>query len=258
LSLAFLGKPPYQDLVLGVNMDIHKLSAQKREILGRKVKTLRKEGLLPANLYGKKIKSESLQVKLTDFVPIYKEAGETGVISLTVSGKSKGKGEEVSVLVANLQKDPISDSPIHVDFRKVDLKEKITAAVPVEFTGEAPCEKTGIGTVVQYLDEVEVEALPTDLPEKFEVDVSVLTEVDQAIYLKDLKIDKAKVTLKDDIQKIIAKVEPPQKVEEEAPPAEEVPVEGEVAGAPSGEVPSEEATEAPVPASNEKQTPSEP
>lgn len=221
-------------------MDIQKLIAQKREVLGRKVSALRQKQILPGNLYGKKIKSQALQVQLDDFLSVFKEAGETGVINLSFAG---GKGETTSVLVANVQKNPVTDAPIHVDFRKVDLKEKITASVPVGFVGEAPCEKTGVGTVVQYVDEVEVEALPTDLPEKFEIDVSGLAEVDQAILLKDLKFDRTKITLQDDLEKIVAKVEPPQKIEEEVPTplaeevgttaqegepvAEEMPAEGE-------------------------------
>ena len=207
-------------------MDIHKLAAQKREILGRKVKTLRTEGILPVNLYGKKIVSQALQVPMKDFITVYKEAGETGVINLSIAGK--GKKDEVSVLVSNLQKDPTTENPIHADLRKVDLKEKIVAEVPIETIGESPCEKTGTGTAVQYIDEVEVEALPTDLPDKFEVDVSILTEVDQAIHLSELIYDKAKVSIKDDLEKIVIKVEPPQKIEEEAPKvAEEVISEGE-------------------------------
>ena len=230
MSLAFIGK-----------MDTHKLKAQKRIVFGRKVNALRKEGLLPANIYGKNIKSLAVQINLDDFVPVYKEAGEAGVINLMINGK--GKGEELSVLVANLQKDPTRDFPLHVDFRKVDLKEKIMASVPIEFKGEAPCEKTSVGTVVQYIDEVEVEALPTDLPEKFEIDISVLTDVDQAIFLKDLKYEKSKISLKDDFEKIVAKVEPPQRVEEEpAPVAEEAaPGVGEV---PAGETEGEEAVAA--------------
>ena len=235
-------------------MDIQNLSAQKREVVGRKVKTLRQGGILPGNLYGKKIKSLSLQVKLNEFLPVYKEAGETGVINLSFG---KGKKDDVSVLVANLQKDPVSDSLVHVDFRKVDLKEKITAGVPVELLGEAPCEKTGVGTVVQYVTEVEVEALPTDLPEKFEVDVSTLFEVDQAIYLKDIKVDKTKVSIKDDTEKIVVKVEPPQKIEEEAPPAEEAAPEGEAGVTPEGEAVPQEGGEAPTVAPQEKETPSE-
>jgi large subunit ribosomal protein L25 len=204
------------------------LEAQIRKVTGRKVKILRKEGLLPANIYGKKIKSQAVQVKALDFKKAYEEAGETGLISLKVQGE-KGKGEDRAVLVSSVQFNPLTDAVVHVDFRQVDLKEKVTAAVPVELMGESPAEKGGIGTVVQYIDEIEVEALPGDLPEKFEIDASGLSEVDQAVFVSDLKYDKAKVEVKNDPGEIIVKVEPPQKEEVVAPPVtEEVPAEGEV------------------------------
>lgn len=196
------------------------LKAEKRTIEGRKVKNLRKEGTLPGNVYGKKIKSQAVQVNLKDFEKTYKEIGETGLLTLSIGS------EERPVLIHNLQLNPISDDPVHVDFLQVDLKEKVEADIPVELIGESPTEKQAIGTVVQYLNEIKVEALPTDLPEKFEVDISVLVEVDQSIMIKDLKYDKAKVEVKTNPDEIVAKVEPPQKEEVvEAPPS---PAEGEV------------------------------
>lgn len=206
-------------------MDKQTLEAQVRKITGRKVKTLRKEGILPANVFGKKTKSQSLQLKLSDFSKIYQKVGETGLVLLMI-----GK-EEKPVLIANVQKDPLSDLPIHVDFHQVDLKEKVEAGVAVEVVGESPVEKQSLGTVVLHLDEVKVEALPGDLPEKFEINAANLTKVDQVILAKDLDFAKDKVELKIDPETIIVKVEPPQKVEEVAPtptPAEEaVPAEGE-------------------------------
>ena len=220
------------------------LEAKVRKITGRKVKTLRKEGLIPANIYGKKVKSQAIQVMALDFKKAYEEAGETGLISLKVQGE-KGKAEDRAVLVSNVQIDPLSDAAVHVDFRQVDLKEKVTASVPVELVGESPAEKGSLGTVVQYIDEIEVEALPTDLPEKFEVDASGLTEVDQAVFVSDLKYDKAKVEIKNDSGEIIVKVEPPQKEEVVvAPVTEEVPVEGE-APKEEEEAPKEGETQAP-------------
>ncbi len=212
-------------------MDKQVLKAEVRKVSGRKVKNLRKEGILPANVSGKKIKSEAVQVSLKDFEKVYKEVGETGLLMLQV-----GSGER-PVLIHNLQLNPVTGSLIHVDFLQVDLKEKVSAEVPVELTGESPAEKQAIGTVVQQLNEIEVEALPTDLPEKFQVSVEGLMEVDQAIFVKDLKVDKTKVELKADPDAIIAKVEPPQKEEVviPSPVAEgEVPVEGV---APTGETP---------------------
>lgn len=203
-------------------MDKQVLTGQKRTVSGRKVKNLRKEGILPANIFGKKIKSEAVQFSLKDFEKTYKEVGETGLLTLVIEGgKTK---DEKAVLVSNVQIDPMTDTPTHVDFRQVDLKEKVTANVAVEMEGEAPAEKAGIGTAVLYVNEIEVEALPADLPEKFTVDVSSLAEVDQAIYVKDLSVDRAKVTLNAEADTIVVKVEPPQK-EEVAPPT---PAEGEV------------------------------
>ncbi|OGM83157.1 hypothetical protein A2376_00870 [Candidatus Woesebacteria bacterium RIFOXYB1_FULL_47_31] len=221
------------------------LEAKVRKITGRKVKTLRKEGLIPANIYGKKVKSQAIQVMALDFKKAYEEAGETGLISLKVQGE-KGKAEDRAVLVSNVQIDPLSDAAVHVDFRQVDLKEKVTASVPVELVGESPAEKGSLGTVVQYIDEIEVEALPTDLPEKFEVDASGLTEVDQAVFVSDLKYDKAKVEIKNDSGEIIVKVEPPQKEEVVAAPVtEEVPVEGEAPKEAGEEAPVEGGAQAP-------------
>lgn len=217
-------------------MDAKTLTAEPRKVVGRKVKKIRLAGAVPANIFGKRIKSEAIQVAAKDFEKIYKEAGETGLIELKVGVKTH------PVLVANLQRHPVTDIPIHVDFRQVDLKEKVVAKVPVEMVGEAPAERSGIGTAVLYINEIEVEALPTDLPEKFIVDVGSLAEVDQAILVKDLKVDRAKVALKVEEEGILVKVEPPQKEEVAPPPAPaegEVPAAGEAAPAPVGEAPAE-------------------
>ncbi len=206
-------------------MDKNVLKAESRKIVGRKVKNLRKQGLLPANVSGNKVKSLALQLPLSDFEEIYKEVGETGLIDLHVGSETK------PVLVHNVQKHALTDEVIHVDFLQVDLKVKVEADVPVEVVGESPAEKQALGTVVQHLNTIKVEALPMDLPEKFEVSIESLAEVDQAIHVKDLKYDKAKVEVKTNEEEIVVKVEPPQKEEViEAPvPAEgEVPAEGAV------------------------------
>ena len=197
------------------------LKSEKRELFGRKVKRLRKAGKIPANIFGKKIKSEAISVDNKEFIEVFEKAGETQIIDLT--GKP--------VLVSNTQVDPISAEYLHVDFRQVDLTEKIEAMVPIEIEGESPAEKQNLGTVVQQIHEIEVEALPTDLPEKIIVDASILVEVDQAIYVKDLKVDK-KVEIKTDLESIVIKVEPPTKEEvvevvAEVPAEGEAPVEGE-------------------------------
>ena len=213
-------------------MDKKILKAEERKLTGRKVSTLRKLGLIPANVYGKKIASQSLQISSDEFKKVYKEVGETGLLTLEI-----GK-EEKPVLVNSIQVNAKTDEILHVNFFQVDLKVKVTANVPVEVTGEPEAQKQGVGTVVQYLNEVEVEALPADLIEKFEVDTTELAEVDQAIYVKDLKYDKSKIEVKSDPEAIIVKVEPPQKEEVvEVTPIVAVGAEGEVK--PEGEVPAE-------------------
>jgi len=196
-------------------MKTHSLKAEKRTVSGRKVKVLRQQDLIPANLYGKKIKSQAIQVSQSDFANIFREVGETGLVELQL-GQTKHP-----VLISNVQVHPVLDTPLHVDFRQVDLKEKVTASVPVILEGESPAEKQSLGTVVQQLNEIEVEALPTDLPEHLIADISQLAEVDQAVHAKDLKYDSKAVTLQVSPEQIIAKVEPPQKEEEPAPVVEE-------------------------------------
>lgn len=204
------------------------LKAQSRKVTGRKVKNLRKEGVLPGNIYGKKVKSVSVQVVLKDFEKVYKEVGETGLVELELGKEKK------PVLIHNLQLNPVTDAPVHVDFLQVDLKEKVSAEVPVELTGESPAEKQALGTVVLMLNEIEVEALPADLPEKFEIDRGALTEVDQVVKVSDLKVDRSKVEIKMGEEEIVVKVEPPQKEEVIAPPAAAEAPAGEAA---EGEVP---------------------
>lgn len=214
-------------------MDVQKLKAEKRKIFGRKVKKLRKEGILPTNLVGKKVKSQAIKVNYKDFEGIYKKAGETGVIELTVNGKKH------PVLIHNIQLDPLTDVVIHADFLQVDLKEKVVAQVPVELVSEASAEKEGKGTVVLYVDEVEVEALPKNLPDKFEINLSGLKEVDDAIKISDLVIDKSKVEVKNKPEQIIVKVEPLRK-EEEVPVVEKVEEEEVVEEAKEEEKPARE------------------
>ncbi len=199
------------------------LKIEKRDSFGRKVKRLRKAGLIPANIFGMKSESQAISVNAKEFSEVFKKSGETQIIDL--NGKS--------VLVSNLQKDPISDEIIHIDFRQVSLTEKISAKIPVEIEGESPADKQGLGTVVHQLSEIEVEALPSDLPEKIIVDISILEAVDQTIYVKDLKVDK-NVEILTDMESIVVKVEAPtvEEVVEEAP----APVEGE------GETPKEPAS----------------
>jgi large subunit ribosomal protein L25 len=217
------------------------LKAEKRKVTGRQVKKIRAEGLLPANLYGKKIKSLALQVNAKDFLMTYKQAGETGIVELNVDKDTKPH----SIMIKNVQKHPVSDELLHVDFRQVDLTEKVQVAIPIEIIGQAPGVTKG-GVLVNVMNEINVEALPMDLPDKFEVDISKLEEIGQFINVKTLKYDKTKVKLLvDDENQLIVKVEEPAKEEVEVKPVEAVPAEGTAAEtAKPGEAKPEEAKEA--------------
>jgi large subunit ribosomal protein L25 len=193
------------------------LKAEKRKITGRKVKQLRQQDQLPASVYGKGVKSLSLKTDLKTTLGLMDKVGETGLVDL----KIKGLKDKRTVLLKNPQCHPVSGQLLHLDFHQVDLTEKVTADIPIELAGKAPAAESGLGVLVQTIDEIEIEALPTDLPEKYVIDVSGLKAVDDAVLVKDLKIDKDKVTLKTDKEQILAKIEPLTEEEEEPAPVEE-------------------------------------
>lgn len=213
-----------------------KLTAEKRTILGRKAKTLRREGILPANIYGKKVKSLAVQTDLKSFLAAFKKTGETSIVGLKVKGEKKSR----PVLIHNVQFDPVSDQPLHTDFYQVDLKEKVTTEVPIELVGESPAAKEKIGILIQPLTDVEVEALPTELPDKLELDISGLKEVDDAVTVADLKVPKEVKVLTPE-KEMLAKIEPLAKEEVVLPPEEEIPEEA----VPEEEKPLEEEAKAP-------------
>lgn len=213
------------------------LEAKKREVFGRKVKALRRQGLLPANIYGKKVKSLAVSVSLKDFTTAFKTSGETNVIELKIEKEKSGR----PVLATNLQKDPVSDEPIHVDFYQVDLTQKVTVPVPIEVQGEAPAVKEKGAVLIRLLDEVEVEALPKDLPDKLVVDISELREFNDSILIKDLKVG-ANVAIQEPGEEAVVMVQEPKAEEAPQPAAEAAPEEGvaegeaAVAGKEEGEV----------------------
>lgn len=212
-----------------------KLSVQKRTVTGKKIKKLRKSGLLPANIYGKDIKSISVQVPYKDFESLYKIAGETGLIDVEIDGQLK------PILIKNVQKEPISKQVLHADFYQVNLKEKITAMIPVVTIGEAKAVTEKVGLLLTPISEIEVEALPEDLPEKIEVNVENLAAVDEQITVADLKIPKG-VEVKTDPSQVVVKVA--ELVSEEA---KEVAAEMAAEQAAAAEaVPAEEGAEKPA------------
>jgi large subunit ribosomal protein L25 len=201
-------------------MATFELKATKRTLFGRKTKQLRKKGLVPANIFGKKMDSIAVELDSAILLDTMRKAGETGLIHLKVQGDDKVH----PVLVSGYAQDPVFGSMLHVDFHEVDLKQKTTATVPLHAEGES--EAVGAGLVLAMMkNEVEVEALPTDLPDSIKVDISVLKVLGDSIHAKDLKVDRAKVTLLIEDDELIATIQEPAKEEV----VEAAPVEGEAA-----------------------------
>lgn len=183
-------------------MDKVSLLAKVREVLGKKVKKYRREGLIPAHVFGKNLATEHLFVKLSEFMTVYGKAGETHLIDLKVDDQ-----EARPVLVRDLQVDPVTSHPRHIDFYQVNLQEKVVVSVPIELKGEEPeLVHTKEAIVIHPLASVEVEALPQSLPEKIEVDVSQLRTFDDVVLVKDLPIS-AGVTVLTDPEALVAKLD---------------------------------------------------
>jgi large subunit ribosomal protein L25 len=184
------------------------LQAKIRKDFGKKVKNLRKKGLIPAVLYGPKIENLTLEVDLKEFEKVYQAAGESSLISLEVDKK------KFLVLIHAVEIDALSQKPIHVDFYQPRLDEEITATIPLVFEGEAPAVKDLGGTLVRNIHEVEVKALPQDLPHEIKVNIEKLKTFEDNILIKDLNVSKEVRILKEP-EEIVALVTPPEKVEEE-------------------------------------------
>ena len=187
-----------------------KLSVKKRDIHGKKVKNLRAQGLVPAVIYGKHVKAESISCVKNDLLKVYRACWYSTPVELT------GDVDHL-VLINSLQLDPVSDEIISADFLAVSRTEKVAAKIPVVTFGESQLEKLNEGKIMLIKDEVEVEALPQDLPSKFEVDISVLETVNDVFFVKDLKVSD-KVTILDDPELPILTV---SVLEDEEPAAEE-------------------------------------
>lgn len=158
------------------------LSVQKREKLGRGVSAMRGKGLIPAELYGKGLANLHLSVPLKEFRKVYKDAGENTVVNVMLDG------EKHPVLIQDVSYNTVTDEMESVDLYQVRMDKKLKVSVPVEFVGVAPAVKEKNGLLVKALQEVEVEALPTDLPHHLTADISKLSDIGQSIYVKDLEV----------------------------------------------------------------------
>lgn len=198
------------------------LTAQKREIVGKAVKTLRGGGFIPAELYGREFENIHLSVSEKDFNKVFNEAGESMIINLTIGE------EKIPVLINEVTKNTLTDKIFHIDFYRVRMDEKTEVSVPLEFIGEAQAVKEKKGILIKAMYELEVRALPADLPHNIEIDIVGLAEIGQGIHVKDIKPIKGVEILAEPEAVIAIITEIVEDVVEEKPiSVEDVKVEGE-------------------------------
>lgn len=189
-------------------MQTIQLSAQTRSVVGRKVSTLRQADMIPGVLYGHGIENVNVVIPFKKFQQAYNQAGESTLVDLQIDEKTP-----VKVIINDVQKDSLNGKLTHVDFYQVNMKEKITAEVPLEFIGEAGAVKTLGGILLKNITKVEVEALPGDLPHELKIDISALNTFDDKITIGDIQLP-AGVTIKADATEAVVMVEPPRSEEE--------------------------------------------
>lgn len=177
-----------------------------------KAETLREKGFFPAVFYGKKQASTSIQVPMAQFSKVWKEAGESTVVAITLPDGS------VDALIHDVQFDPLSGEPIHADFYVFEKGQKIEVSVPLEFIGESPAVKAG-GVLVKTLHELKIKADPAKLPHAIEIDISSLLEIGNDIAAKDVKLPSG-VELMENPDEIVVNVAVPKEE-----PVEEAPVD---------------------------------
>jgi large subunit ribosomal protein L25 len=218
-------------------MDKIELTVTNREILGKKVKHLRRQGITPVHLFGHGIESLALQCDTGELERVLGQAGQTRLISLKLDKEKKPR----SVVVREFDRDWRKGQLVHVDFYQVKMEEKIKLEVPVALVGEAPALKSKTYMLEHELGTLTVECLPAKIPASLEVDISSLTEPEQTIRVKDVILDKD-ITVLNDPDLVVAKISsrPVEKIEEEV--VEEV--EEEAVEAPEEAAPGEEAEEA--------------
>ncbi len=200
-----------------------KLTAKNRDIK-QDLSEMRKAGELPAVFYGLNKKTTSISVSKIEFKKVWQQAGESSAVKI-----STPEGD-VDVLIHDVQVDPVTDDPIHADFLVIDMNKKITVNIPLEFEGISEAVKSGSGTLVKVLHEVEVEALPKDLPHNIVVDISKLATLDDQILISDLKAP-AGVTILAEADEVVASIaEQKEEVEEVAAPVDLSAIEVEKKG----------------------------
>ncbi|MEK7693367.1 MAG: 50S ribosomal protein L25 [Chloroflexota bacterium] len=210
------------------------LKAAPRTVLGKKVAQLRRTGVTPANIFGHKIESKSIQADTVELVHLLRQSSRNAIINMKVDGESAPR----TVVVRDLKRNAVTDQLLHVDFYQISMTQKMRADVPVVLFGISDAVTTFGGVLLQMTEKIAVEALPGDIPVQFDVDVSKITELEGSLHVRDLDVDASKVTLHTELDVVLARVASPRVVVEETPVA----AEGAVAAPAAGAAPAAPAT----------------
>lgn len=187
------------------------IHATKRDIFGKKLNSYRSKGQVPANIYSRDIESIAIWFDSKELSSILKDASESTLLDLSLEGESKTR----PVILRHVNENMFKPQVIHVDVQQVNLKEKMVINIPIEITGESEIVSNGLGILETPTTEIEIEALPTDLPETISIDISPLTEIGQHILVKDINALKG-IEILSDPEAILAVITEPAKEEEEA------------------------------------------
>jgi large subunit ribosomal protein L25 len=216
------------------------LKAKTREIKGKKVRFLRREGITPVHVYGHGIEPVALQCDTVELKKVLSQAGKTGIVGLKLDKARKAR----NVMVREVQKEPRTGQLLHVDFYQIRMEEKLKVDVPIVLVGEAPALKLKENFLAHELDTLSIECLPDAIPSHIEVDISNLEEAEQAIHVQDIVLGDG-ITVLTHPEQLVAKISVrfiEKEIEAEAVAAGEAEVEGE-AEAPAAEAGTEESGE---------------
>lgn len=183
-------------------MDEIELNVTRREVLGKKVRFLRRQGITPVHVFGHGIESLPLQCDTAELKKVLAQAGHTRLVNLKFDGKS----EQRMVVVREIQRETRTGSILHVDFYEVRMAEAIKVDVPIVLIGESPALKQKENILVQELTTLSIECLPARIPNTIELDISTLTEPDQSFRVRDIVLD-SDISILDDPELIVARIE---------------------------------------------------
>lgn len=199
------------------------IKANKRDKTN-KMDTLRKGGEIPAVFYGAGKETTSISVPLVEFKKVWRDAGESSAVKIEMLGGN------IDVLIHEVQVDPVTSEPTHVDFLAIDMKKKIRVNVPLVFEGISDAVKTGVGNLVKVMHEFEIEALPNDLPHNLVVDISKLKTLDDQVFVSDVKVPAGVLVINEPTEVVVSVVEQVEEKEEVAAPVDLAAIEVEKKG----------------------------